>query len=203
MADKACLGYSKVKREQTGEETVRASPLESAIAKQEKLRSRLDAEASVGVSAALVGSFALSLLVEAKDMEDGSSVQWMFVLFMATSGSLCLVAVITTGTIYWAGTHIMSATLDNVAQENDLFRAFWKLGAMRAARTGARRAFQLSVPLFLAGITVMIQSFTGDESGGVSVVAAVVGGVFSATITFGLIVTALIERYTSKTTATA
>eukprot|EP00966_Prymnesium_polylepis_P279584 6458920-Prymnesium_polylepis.1 len=97
----------------------------------------------------------------------------------------------------------MSATLDNVAQENDLFRQFWKIGAMRAARTGARRAFQLSVPLFLAGTTVMVQSFTEDQSGGVSAIAAVVGGVFSATIAFGLIMTALIERYTSKTTATA
>eukprot|EP00966_Prymnesium_polylepis_P279585 6458920-Prymnesium_polylepis.2 len=74
---------ARVQQAQASEEipAKKRSPLDRAIAKQEKLRSRLDAEVSVGVSAALVGSFALSMVVEAKDMKDGSLVQWLFLLF--------------------------------------------------------------------------------------------------------------------------
>ena len=46
--------------------TVRESVLAIAEAKQEKLRTRLDAEMSVGVSSALIGGFALSLVPEAR-----------------------------------------------------------------------------------------------------------------------------------------
>ena len=190
-------------REPPKDETARATELDEALAKQDKLRSRLEAEASVGVIAALIGSFALSLIPEAKEM--GTSGRWWFVLCMATSGSLCLLTVITTGTIYWAGTHLMSATKKSVREENDVFRKFWKLFVMRAARTGSRRAFQLSVPLFLVGITCMVQEYTTDEEddGAISSVAVLCGLIFAVTLAFGAVMTRSIEEYTTSVTATA
>jgi hypothetical protein len=116
---------------------------EKELRKQEKLRSRLDAEASVGVHSALIGGFALSLVPEVKDMGAMSTWQrWVFVACMTLSGSLCLLTVATSGTIYWAGTHLLSATKESVRAENDLFRAFWKQPALRAARRYSRLAFK-------------------------------------------------------------
>ena len=92
--------------------------------KHEKMRMRLEAEASLGVQAALIGSFALTMLPEAKEMEHAR--QWLFVCSMAAAGVLCLLCVITSGTIYWAGLHLLSATKNTIQEEVDMFRLFWK-----------------------------------------------------------------------------
>lgn len=173
------------------------SVLDAALAKQDKLRSRLDAEASVGVSSALIGGFALSLVPEVQNMTDATA-QWMFVGFMACSASLCLLSVVASGTIYWAGTHLLSASKERVSAENDLFRDFWKLPALCSARKYARRAFQLSIPLFLAGIDALVFDYTDSAA-----IMAFVAVVFAITTLVAASVTSSIEAYTMRVTATA
>ena len=173
------------------------SPLDAAIAKQEKLRSRLDAEAMVGGSSALIGGFALSLVPEVSNVTSVAA-QWVFVCCMSISGALCLLSVVTSGTIYWAGTHLLSATQETVSVENDLFRAFWKQPALKKARRYARRAFQASVPLFLAGIDALIFDYTTSV-----VMTTIIAVVFAATIVVAAWLTKAIEDYTTRTTATS
>lgn len=170
---------------------------DAAIAKQDKLRSRLDAEASVGVSSALVGGFALSLVPTVSDMTSNAT-PWIFLGCMSLSGSLCLLTVVTSCTIYWAGTHLLSATKERVSAENDLFRAFWKQPALRLARTATRRAFQVAIPLFLAGIVALV--FENTDSVAMTIFVAVL---FATTVAVAAWLTFRIEAYTMRVTATA
>ena len=110
--------------------------------KHEKMRMRLEAEASLGVQAALIGSFALTMLPEAKEMEHAR--QWLFVCSMAAAGVLCLLCVITSGTIYWAGLHLLSATKNTTQEEVDMFRLFWKASV-------SKHGGPTAIPTLLAG----------------------------------------------------
>ena len=177
------------------DDTAYESALDKQVAKQDKLRSRLDAEASIGVSAALVGGFALSMLAGAGDM--AGATQWVFVLCMSACGSLCLAAVVTTGSIYWAGMHLLSATCETVRVENDMFRRFWKMGALCQARRLSRRGFQAGVVVFFGGITTLVYHIT--KSGPMS---AVVGVFFVLVLVFAVVLTAKIEGFTTTVTAT-
>ena len=188
---------AKVAHLSDGDDADCRSILDAAVAKQDKLRSRLDAEASVGVSSALIGGFALSLVPEVGSVTS-TSTQWLFVGCIAFSGSLCLLSVVTSGTIYWAGTHLLSASKERVSLENDLFREFWKQPALRSARKFARRAFQASIPLFLAGIGALV--FARTESSEMTIFVAVI---FSTTIAVAAWLTCRIEAYTMRATATA
>ena len=190
----------------------RGSRLAIAEAKQQKLRMRLDAEASVGVSSALVGGFALSLVPEGvlfrKALKDSaassssaeslSAAGVIFVCCMAACGCLCLLTVITSGTIYWAGNHLLSATKVTVDDENDLFRRMWKMREVRIARHCARRAFQLSCPVFLAGINALMYTLTGSVA-----ITVLLGCLFALTVALACWLTYFIEGYTLKVTATA
>ena len=182
----------------TADDTAHVSPLDKQVAKQDKLRSRLVAEGSVGVSAALVGGFALSLITEGAGMESGSALQWVFVVSMALSGALCLATVLTSGTIYWAGMHLLSAQMKTVRAENDLFREFWKTPALCRARTFSRRAFHLAFPVFLAGITALVYSNTSSVP-----ITAVVGTLFAIMLVFVCVLSMGIEIYVRTNTATS
>lgn len=191
------------------------------LRKQEKLQLRLDAEASIGVSAALIGGFALSLIPEARSMEpsaddvSGGTVSSLFrrdffVLAMALAGSLALFALVVSGSVYWAGKHLLSATCKTVAAENDLFRRWWKLPKSQRARWMSRRAFELSMPVFLAGITALVADVVGGHSGKgpgnageASWLVGVVIALFAGLLLVALPLTRGIEGYVTEQTATA
>ena len=158
--------------------------------KAEKFKLRLDAESSVGVSAALVGSFALSLVPNAKDIDSGWQ-QWGYVLGLALSGALCLGAMIVTATIYWAGCHILSASnkQQSVYLDNMRFKTFWKHESFSRARRWSRRAFQASIPLFLFSVALGVASDTGSNS-----LATTVAVVFVGVIVAGAHLSHAIER---------
>mmetsp|Transcript_46312 Transcript_46312/g.130946 ORF Transcript_46312/g.130946 Transcript_46312/m.130946 type:complete len:191 (+) Transcript_46312:109-681(+) len=172
--------------------------LEVATAKQEKLHFRLEAEASIGVSAALIGGFALSLIVEAKEFERELS-KWLFVIAMGFGGSLCLFSVVVSASVYWVGKHLLSASLSTVKGENDLFRKWWKTRMSRFARKGARHAFEFSIPLFLFGICVL----TYEVTDGNHIIVMVLAALFLLLLLAAIPITRGMENYLLTATATA
>jgi len=123
-------------------------------AKYGKLRARLDAEISIGVTCTLVAGFALTLIVEAGGMIP--ALQWIFVCSLCLCAACCLFVVLFTGHVYWAGTHVLSATM-NGRREVDVFRRFWKLPHLRRARTACRTLLQYVIIMFLTAIIALVQ----------------------------------------------
>lgn len=73
-----------------------------AEAKREKMRMRLDAEGSIGMTCAFIGGFALSLFSELEaEMDD--YIRWTFAVALCISGAACLFVVLVTGHLFWAG----------------------------------------------------------------------------------------------------
>ena len=170
--------------------------LDAQSAKKEKLKLRLEAEASIGVSAALIGGFALSLIPEASGMPDLT--QWIFVMSMALTGSLCLFTLIVTGSVFWAGHHLLSASKATIKQENDLFRDFWTLRELRFARWACRAAYEFSIPVFLGGAAALVQGTT--QKGWLTFSVMVV---FSTLVLMTMPILRRINHHTTTTTATA
>ncbi len=126
--------------------------------KQNKLQLRLNAEVAQAAQAAIVGGFALSMIPSGSDLEQPWRV--LYLVGLAACGALNLFGMLTLGHVNWVGLHLLSASKDSIAAENDLFRDFWKHTSTRRGLLWSRQAIRLSVPLFLLSVVILVGSMT-------------------------------------------
>ena len=119
---------------------------------------KLEAEASIGVLAALVAGCALAVLGADSDFvlepKEAAALHPLFgVLVYAHVLALSLVAgagminVVSTSTLYWAGMKIFSKRKGTQANDLRVFDVWWD--GIKSTRQLSRHAFLYSVPLFL------------------------------------------------------
>lgn len=148
---------------------------------------RLDAEASLGLSAGAIGIFACSiLLTAAADIEAGadstdqqSLSRWQagFLCAMSLSASLCVFTALFTGAVYREGMRILSA------DETLLFHRWWQKPAVRRGRVASRLAHGTAVPAFIVGLSLHVHYRLSGESIALSVAVASMFGVAWVTAT--------------------
>eukprot|EP00947_MAST-08B_sp_MAST-8B-sp1_P006621 g6621.t1 len=162
---------------------------QDAGSKKDKFSRRLDAESSIGVSAALIGGFSLTLLGEADNM--GPVSQWIFVVASALCGALGLWTVVMTSVLYWGGQHVLSATRPTVHEENRLFKAFWENPVVRFTRTYTRICFQLTVPFFFIAMVAWVWKVTANAA-----IVGVVSFIFTVMVVLLLVCIARVVKAT-------
>jgi hypothetical protein len=165
---------------------------------------RLDAEASLGLTAGAIGIFACSILVtvaadidaggDSTDQQPLSRWQAGFVCAMSLSASLCVFTAALCGAVYREGMQILSA------DETQLFHRWWKKPAVRRGRTASRLAHGTAVPAFIVGLSLHIHDRLSGESMALSVAVASMFGVAWVTAT-GM--SATVEGYHGQRSAHA
>ena len=135
---------------------------------QGHLRMRLDAEASLGLTAGVIGIMACSiLLTPAAEVDaDVASVgqqpgrwQVVFVAAMSLSTALCVFTAAVCGALYREGMRILSIG------EIKLFHQWWQMAAVRWGRIACRVAHGAAVPIFLVGLVLHLHdNLSGDST---------------------------------------
>ncbi|KAF4674395.1 Poly [ADP-ribose] polymerase 2 [Perkinsus chesapeaki] len=139
------------------------SPLAAATAEQkaeiliEKYRERLDAENEIGVTAALIAGFSLSMLtaVDPKIFEV-SPLLYIYVLLLSFVGGFNMLNVIISSFVYFTGHRILSKTRKGPRDNARDFVAFWDNGTYAFLRRLSRDYFVLSIPMFLFAVGVQL-----------------------------------------------
>lgn len=148
------------------------------------LRMRLDAEASMGLTAGVIGIMACSILLtpaaevdadaESVDQQPGRW-QVVFVAAMSLSAALCVFTAAVCGAVYREGLRILS--VGNMK----LFHVWWKMAAVRRGRLACRVAHGAAVPIFLVGLVLHLHDKLSGDSTALPVAVATMFGVAWAT----------------------
>ena len=140
---------------------------------------KLEAEASIGVLAALVAGCALpasDVILSPEEIATLHPLFGMLVYFHVTA--LCLVFaagmvnVVFTSTMYWAGMKIFSKRKGSIENDLKVFDAWWD--SIKDTRQTVRRAFVYSVPLFLLAIASS-PGFWKQSTGLAATIAVILG----------------------------
>eukprot|EP01051_Picozoa_sp_SAG22_P014740 SAG22_NODE_1832_length_3477_cov_3.782416_2_plen_184_part_00 len=120
---------------------------------------KLEAEASIGVLAALVAGFALAMLpgIDLKPDTDaaraapattfGECLVYAHVMSLSLVAGAGMLNVVSTSTMYWAGMKIFSKRKGSLENDLEVFDLWWD--GIKGRRQNCRHAFIYSVPLFL------------------------------------------------------
>ncbi|KAF4705370.1 hypothetical protein FOZ63_034097 [Perkinsus olseni] len=123
----------------------------------EKYKERLDAENEIGVTAALIAGFSLSMLTAVDPtIFERPPLLYVYVLLLSFVGGFNMLNVIISSFVYFTGHRILSKTRKGPRDNARDFVAFWDNGTYAFLRRLSRDYFVLSIPMFLIAVGVQL-----------------------------------------------